>query len=69
MRKIVAALIGVSILISLIPGCATTGSSTEFGNRVGNKASDFTLKDFDGNTLTLSALLGQPVMINFWSTT
>ena len=53
----------------LIPGCASTGSSTEYGNHVGNLAYDFTLKDMDGNTVTLSSLVGQPVMVNFWDTT
>jgi cytochrome oxidase Cu insertion factor (SCO1/SenC/PrrC family) len=69
MKKVVVIILGAIILMSLLPGCATTTSSTEFGYRVGNKANDFTLKDLDGNTVTLSALFGRPVMINFWSTT
>lgn len=70
LKKIFASLIAASLLVILIPGCsAPTGNSTEFGDRVGNKAYDFTLKDLNGNTVTLSKLLGQPVMINFWSTT
>lgn len=35
---------------------------------VGNIAYDFTLKDLEGNSHTLSELRGQPVIINFWAT-
>ena len=33
----------------------------------GQPAPDFTLKTLDGNTVTLSKLQGQPVLINFWA--
>jgi cytochrome c-type biogenesis protein len=36
--------------------------------QVGKPAPDFTLKDVDGHTVTLSALKGKPVLINFWAT-
>ena len=36
--------------------------------RVGALAPDFTLPDKDGKAVTLSALRGQPVLINFWAT-
>jgi peroxiredoxin len=32
------------------------------------KAPDFTLKDLKGNTVTLSALKGKVVLLNFWAT-
>lgn len=35
---------------------------------VGDSAHDFTLLDLDGNTVQLSALRGQPVIVNFWAT-
>ncbi len=35
---------------------------------VGDAAHDFTLQDLDGNTVQLSALRGQPVIVNFWAT-
>lgn len=35
---------------------------------VGNLAHDFALQDLDGNTVRLSALRGQPVIVNFWAT-
>ena len=36
--------------------------------RIGNPASDFTLSDLEGNTVSLSDFAGQPVIINFWAT-
>ena len=33
----------------------------------GQPAPDFTLKTLDANTITLSKLQGQPVLINFWA--
>src|SRR5258708_16859926 len=34
---------------------------------IGKSAPDFTLKTLDGKTVTLSALGGHPVLINFWA--
>ena len=69
LRKGIVVALALTLLLTLVPGCAGTGSSTEYGNRVGNLAYDFTRKDMDGNTVTLSSLVGQPVMVNFWDTT
>ncbi len=69
LRKDIVLALALTLLLTLIPGCAGTGNSTEYGNHVGNLAYDFTLKDMDGNTVTLSSLVGQPVMVNFWDTT
>jgi cytochrome c biogenesis protein CcmG/thiol:disulfide interchange protein DsbE len=35
---------------------------------IGKPAPDFTLQDLEGNVISLSALRGTPVLINFWST-
>jgi peroxiredoxin len=35
---------------------------------VGAPAPDFTLQDLDGNTVTLTELQGQVVVVNFWAT-
>lgn len=35
--------------------------------KVGSLAPDFTLRTIDGATVTLSALRGHPVMLNFWA--
>jgi cytochrome oxidase Cu insertion factor (SCO1/SenC/PrrC family) len=68
-----ALLAGLLTVAMIVPGCKTTdgntsGGTPNYGNRVGNLAYDFTLKDLNGDTVTLSSLLGQPVMLNFWDT-
>ena len=69
LKKVVIALIISSLLLTLLPGCSSSDGSLKYGNLVGNRASDFSLKDLNGNTVTLSSLFGQPVVLNFWSTT
>jgi len=47
----------------------STGSST--GSSIATKpnaAADVVMKDFDGNTVTISDLEGQPAVVNFWAT-
>ncbi len=39
------------------------------GLAVGNQAPDFTLKDLNGNDVSLGSLKGKIVIINFWATT
>jgi len=34
----------------------------------GDKAADFTLRDIDGNTVTLSEKIGNVVLVSFWAT-
>lgn len=36
--------------------------------KVGNRAANFTLKDLNGDLVSLSDFEGQPVVINFWAT-
>jgi peroxiredoxin len=54
-----------------MPACQSPSSTTDslpvVGNKVGNIAIDFALKDLNGNTVTLYSLLGKPVMLNFWA--
>ncbi len=68
LKKLITALPALLLLMTLLPGC-TSISNTAYSNRVGDTASDFTLKNLDGNTVMLSSLLGQPVMLNFWDST
>ncbi len=42
--------------------------SAEVAPKVGAQAPDFTLKDLNGQEVTLSNFRGQPVLINFWAT-
>ncbi len=37
--------------------------------RVGSPAPDFTLRLFNGQSVTLSSLKGKPVVVNFWAST
>jgi cytochrome c biogenesis protein CcmG/thiol:disulfide interchange protein DsbE len=36
---------------------------------VGRPAPDFTLKTFDGRSISLASLRGKPVLVSFWSPT
>ncbi|MFC1874855.1 redoxin domain-containing protein [Chloroflexota bacterium] len=45
----------------------TTTPSSE-GSQVGNLAPDFQLQNLDGETISLTGLRGNPVMLNFWAT-
>lgn len=49
--------------ITLLPTPASVGGDP----RVGEPPPDFTLDTLDGGQVTLSALRGQPVLINFWA--
>jgi peroxiredoxin len=44
-----------------------TLNAIQTGAKEGNRAPDFSLKDLDGRTRSLSAFSGQIVMINFWA--
>ncbi len=59
-------------VLSLLPAAAGTPVAEESppveGTQVGNVAPDFELKNLDGETVTLSELRGNPVMLNFWAT-
>ncbi len=55
------------------PGASPTPpptSPTRFsvGVGLGNLAPDFTLKNLEGQDISLSSLRGKPVLINFWAT-
>jgi len=44
------------------------GSSAEVGLEIGNQAPDFELETLEGDTIQLSSLKGERVMVNFWAT-
>lgn len=69
LKKFGLILFACIVLLGPISGCQATGSSTEYGNRVGNLAQDFVLKDLSGDTVSLSGFIGRPVIVHFWSTT
>lgn len=45
----------------------TEENSGKTGNRIGDMAPDFTVKDYDGNEVNLSDFRGTPVFVNFWA--
>jgi cytochrome c biogenesis protein CcmG/thiol:disulfide interchange protein DsbE len=47
---------------AVVPDGVSTG-----GPRKGDVAPDFTLKTFDGKTVSLSDFAGKPVVLNFWA--
>ena len=53
--------------IPLLSG-QSSGPPSGVGPNVGMLAPDFTLKDPQGNQVSLSGFRGRPVMINFWAT-
>ncbi len=65
----------LALMLLLVTGCGTTSESSDGtsstspaeGTEIGDKAPDFQLRDIDGQYVSLSELLGQPVMLNFWA--
>jgi cytochrome oxidase Cu insertion factor (SCO1/SenC/PrrC family) len=61
------------VLIVVLPATVVTSNSATnngplYGYSVGSKAIDFTLNDLSVNPITLSSLLGKPVLLGFWDT-
>ena len=63
-------LVGIAwIWISRLPtDGATSVDGLPFAPAVGHPAPDFTLATVTGGSLTLSALRGTPLVLNFWAT-
>ena len=60
--------VGVVLALVLMLGYGLASKQGNTGNSLlAREAPDFTLELFDGNTLTLSDLRGQPVVVNFWA--
>lgn len=53
--------------IFAVAACSKQGEPVKPPTK-GNPAPDFTLKDLSGHDVTLSALRGQVVLLNFWAT-
>ena len=64
-----AVLILFVITVSLC-GCTSQDSTTrgQESALIGKHAPDFTLRDLKGTQVSLSALKGKPVVLNFWAT-
>jgi cytochrome c biogenesis protein CcmG/thiol:disulfide interchange protein DsbE len=66
-KRLIAILVVILTAGLVITGC-TAGAGSEPTATVGNAAPDFQLQSLDGQSITLSSLRGNPVLINFWAT-
>ena len=72
-RRVLWVLLVLVLLALVFQGC-DSAPAPEAGNpaagrpAVGKPAPDFTLKDLDGNTVSLSDFRGKVVFLNFWAT-
>jgi len=60
--------VGGFLPAGLAEGTEAAGGEATVGLHVGQAAPDFTLPLLNGETVTLSELRGQPVILNFWAT-
>lgn len=69
MRHLITAAL-LSLLTLGFAGCSDSPRQTPSVGppAIGQVAPDFTLKDLDGKSYTLSALRGKVVIVNFWAT-
>jgi cytochrome oxidase Cu insertion factor (SCO1/SenC/PrrC family) len=56
----------VAIAAGIIHGEGKLAVGAAGTARVGSPAPDFTLRPFNGQTITLSSLKGKPVLVSFW---
>lgn len=56
------------IWVSRLPADLPSVAASTEGLAIGQTAPDFSLTTLDGESFSLSALKGQPVVLNFWAT-
>jgi thiol-disulfide isomerase/thioredoxin len=54
----------IPLLLLLVSGCSTTSGN---GSGIGKLAPDFQLQDIENQSISLSNLRGNPVILNFWA--
>ena len=69
--RIVLAIVLTSLLLSglVMAGCSSPASTPTLaqGPTIGKLAPDFELANLDGQSISLSAFRGKPVLLNFWA--
>jgi len=65
MKKKLAAILAIVLVLGAV---ATSCPHEAPAPEVGKQAPDFELNTLDGQTVALSQLKGQPVLLNFWAT-
>jgi len=76
MNKMLKVILMILALGLVLAGCSAgseppgvEGQTTPAeGTQIGNLAPDFQLQNLDGQTVSLTGLRGEPVLINFWAT-
>jgi peroxiredoxin len=66
MKKLIAAAAALSIVALTAAGAAACAPAKTEGEAVA--APDFSIKDLQGNTLTLASYKGKVLVLNFWAT-
>ena len=67
-NAIVAVTVTLTILVAGLTGCQTTTDGEPVtGYNPGNIAPDFSVRDTDGNPVSLASLAGRPLALNFWA--
>ena len=56
-----------NIIVIFICISTFVSSLTVYGQDVNSNAPDFTAKDLNGNTITLSELKGKVILLDFWA--
>jgi len=64
-KRLALTLICISLAVIVL---LTVFESNAVGAMVGESAPLFTLKDLDGNEVSMSSFKGKPVFLNFWAT-
>jgi cytochrome oxidase Cu insertion factor (SCO1/SenC/PrrC family) len=64
---VLVVVVGALVAMAVLQGGGRATVAKAAGARTGQPAPDFTLRLFNGQSITLSSLKGKPVLVNFWS--
>ena len=68
MKHRIIALAAIALLALAVAGCGRQAGTPQSGGSAASGSLDFALKDLAGNTVRLSDLRGQVVLVDFWAT-
>ena len=66
---VLVVVVGALIAMVVLQGGSRATPAKAAGARTGQPAPDFTLRLFNGQSVTLASLKGKPVLVNFWAST
>jgi len=64
---VLVVVVGALIAVVVLQGGGRATPAKAAVARTGQAAPDFTLRLFNGQSVTLASLKGKPVLVNFWS--